>query len=443
MKRKIKIKNMVCLGKKKKKRMTEGKIWSPEEEIKKKDEEGELILAPMVRASTLAFRMLCRSYGAKTAYTPAIIDLKLVEEGSGLSMKHVPLPAYGPSAEALELFCAKDLTPVLTTMRGASRCPFCEYGRELRDMIDDSGEPQAQRSRKQDTDCDSSSSCFSDESSGIIERTCCCGGKGDNPVVVQLGSACPETAVRASEIVAEWADGIDLNMGCAMQFTSQGGMGAELMKQPDKAREILDALVRRYSPDGRIKISCKTRLKHAENAAETVDFLRTAVLPAGCRIVALHARTPAENNPKKNACHWDTLGKIRSMLDADVSSGSLHIIANGGVKNHADIAEIRRITHCDDVMIGTAAIQNASIFSRIPFNYQDVARDLFRTSVLVHNPAGLTKYVTMQMVLAQPKSQKTPELVRDVTNSRSHAELAKVWGLEKFYEKNNIDDTDK
>ena len=334
-------------------------------------DEGEWMLAPMVRASTLAFRMLCRSYGARTAYTPAIVDLKLVEEKSGLVVKHVPLPAYGPSAEALELYCAKDFTPVLTTLRGASRCPFCEYGREFVDLVEDCGEPEAQKPRR-------------DSTSGDLKsvRPCCCGGRGDCPVVVQLGSACPDTAVRAAEIVADWADGIDLNMGCAMQFTAQGGMGAELMKQPDKTRSILDALVRRYSPAGRINISCKTRLKHTEKAEETVDFLRTAVLSAGCRTIALHARTPAEKNPKKNACHWDTLGAIRSKLDPDVHSG-LRLIANGGVRSQEDISKIRSMTGCNDVMIGTGAIQNASIFSKVPYSFQDVGRDLFRTVCVV------------------------------------------------------------
>lgn len=37
----------------------------------------KIILAPMVRVSTLPFRLLCREYGADIVYTPEIIDLKL------------------------------------------------------------------------------------------------------------------------------------------------------------------------------------------------------------------------------------------------------------------------------------------------------------------------------------------------------------------------------
>ena len=348
---------------------------------------GELLVAPMVRAGTLAFRTLCRSYGARTAYTPAIVDLKLVEPSAGLRVRRVPLPAYGAGAEAVELYCAKDLTPVLTTLQGATRCPFCEHGRALADIAadhndnssdsnssDSSSEPPAQRV------CH-----HHDHDHEHDECACACGGRGDHPLVVQLGSADAETAVRAADVVAAWADGLDVNAGCAMQFAAQGGMGVELLRRPDALRAVLAALVRRHAPAGRT-VSCKTRLLDAADARPTARLVLEHIVPAGCRTVALHARTPAET--ARNPCHWATLGAVRAALAAPAAgagaegedaSGALRVIANGGVRTRADIAAVRRATGCADVMVGTAAIQNASIFGAVPRAVPDVARDLLRT----------------------------------------------------------------
>ena len=336
---------------------------------------GELLVAPMVRAGTLAFRTLCRSYGACTAYTPAIVDLKLVEPSAGLRVRRVPLPAYGAGAEAVELYCAKDLTPVLTTLQGATRCPFCEHGRALADIAadhnDNSSEPPAQRV------CH-----HHDHDHEHDECACACGGRGDHPLVVQLGSADAETAVRAADVVAAWADGLDVNAGCAMQFAAQGGMGVELLRRPDALRAVLAALVRRHAPAGRT-VSCKTRLLDAADARPTARLVLEHVVPAGCRTVALHARTPAET--ARNPCHWATLGAVRAALAAggagaeDGDTGALRVIANGGVRTRADIAAVRRATGCADVMVGTAAIQSASIFGAVPRAVPDVARDLLRT----------------------------------------------------------------
>ena len=49
-------------------------------------------------------------------------------------------------------------------------------------------------------------------------------------------------------------------------------------------------------------------------------------------------------------------------------------------------------------------------------------------SVLVHNPAGLTKYVMQQMVLAMPRAQRDPALVSAVAKARSYEEMAFVAG---------------
>jgi tRNA-dihydrouridine synthase 2 len=63
--------------------------------------------------------------------------------------------------------------------------------------------------------------------------------------------------------------GIDVNMGCPMKFSTSGGMGAALMKDPENAQNIMKALYEKFG--GKIKISCKIRV--LENYEKTLEFV--------------------------------------------------------------------------------------------------------------------------------------------------------------------------
>lgn len=48
---------------------------------------------------------------------------------------------------------------------------------------------------------------------------------------------------------------IDINMGCPKDFSMKGGMGASLLKNPERAKTILIALVENVN----IPVTCKIR----------------------------------------------------------------------------------------------------------------------------------------------------------------------------------------
>ena len=53
-------------------------------------------------------------------------------------------------------------------------------------------------------------------------------------------------------------DGLDINMGCPKSFSLKGGMGAALLSQPEKIKDILCGLVKAVGH--RIPITCKIRI---------------------------------------------------------------------------------------------------------------------------------------------------------------------------------------
>jgi tRNA-dihydrouridine synthase 2 len=64
--------------------------------------------------------------------------------------------------------------------------------------------------------------------------------------ILQIGTCAPDTACEAVARLLPDISGIDVNMGCPKAFSTSGGMGSALMKTPEKAYEIMKALVEKF-----------------------------------------------------------------------------------------------------------------------------------------------------------------------------------------------------
>ena len=87
-------------------------------------------------------------------------------------------------------------------------------------------------------------------------------------LVVQLGAAEASCALAAAAHVADHVAAIDLNMGCPMHFSTSGGMGAALLRAPERAADILNTLRRNLN----VPVTAKIRL--LSSAAESVELAR-------------------------------------------------------------------------------------------------------------------------------------------------------------------------
>ncbi len=82
-------------------------------------------------------------------------------------------------------------------------------------------------------------------------------------------------------------------MGCPKEFSIKGGMGAALLKQPEKVKDILTNLVSNTS----IPITCKIRL--LPTIEETIS-LANIIQNCGVAAVAVHGRTKEERPQHPN-----------------------------------------------------------------------------------------------------------------------------------------------
>lgn len=124
----------------------------------------------------------------------------------------------------------------------------------------------------------------------------------EHPIVCQIGGIDPLHTAFASKLMAEeyGYDEINLNMGCPSDRVSGKQFGAALMKQIDRACDLVKSL---KESCGKVPISVKLRI--GVDSHEDFEFIRNLIqrlCDAGCKRFYMHARkvylkglNPAQN----------------------------------------------------------------------------------------------------------------------------------------------------
>ncbi len=186
----------------------------------------------------------------------------------------------------------------------------------------------------------------------------------ERPIVLQLFGSSPEIITEAARIITERfltptavgirndntvIGGIDVNMGCPVpKIASRGHAGADLMRDPERAVNIVKALKKANLG---VPVSVKTRLGWASED----EILRFAPLleQAGVDALTIHGRTKKQGY--SGQANWEMIGRVKKLI-------KIPVIANGDIKNSEDIKKCLEITGADGVMIGRAALGNPWIF---------------------------------------------------------------------------------
>jgi len=143
---------------------------------------------------------------------------------------------------------------------------------------------------------------------------------------------------------AKW---IDINMGCPVpKVATRAGAGAFLMKDHVLAGKIIEACVKSVQ----IPVSVKTRLGWDSEHQDWLDLVRVAH-ESGASFVTLHGRTRAA-------------GYVGDAILPEISEVPLPIIANGDLKNLADIERVEKLGY-SGAMIGRAMLGKPWIFGQI------------------------------------------------------------------------------
>lgn len=235
-------------------------------------------------------------------------------------------------------------------------------------------------------------------------------------LIFQMGTSDPERAVQAARLVAGDVAGIDVNAGCPKPFSTSGGMGAALLRTPEKLCSILEALVKEIVPEFEIGISVKIRL--LETPEMTAALVRQ-LCATGITGLTIHCRTTVMR-PREAAIRE----QLRMIADICRESG-VACLVNGDVVDRKQAEELIKEFGVDGAMIATAAETNSSCFrldGALPWN--EVTEQYIKTAMEVENRFGNTKYLLGHLIPGKLAAYKA------VCGCRTYEQVCKALKLE-------------
>ena len=168
----------------------------------------------------------------------------------------------------------------------------------------------------------------------------------------QLAGRIPEEMADAAVMAVErGADFVDVNLGCPIDAFCRKGLGAALMRKPNKVERIVAAM--RAAID--VPLTVKMRLGYDDAKPKYMDVAR-ACETAGADAITLHGRSRAQRYSR--AADWDAVATLVDTL-------SIPVIGNGDVLTWRDAVRHREHTGCAGVMLARGALIKPWLFREI------------------------------------------------------------------------------
>ena len=159
------------------------------------------------------------------------------------------------------------------------------------------------------------------------------------PIGVQLFDHRPAAmadAARRAEDAGAFL--IDINMGCPVRKIARKGGGSGLIRDPDLASRIIEAVATAVT----LPVTVKTRLGWCGSDADPPTWCRQ-LQDAGAQLLTLHGRT--RDQGFKGAADWSAIAAVKQSL-------TIPLIANGDINSADDAKRCMEQTGADGVMVG-------------------------------------------------------------------------------------------
>ncbi len=172
-----------------------------------------------------------------------------------------------------------------------------------------------------------------------------------HPIVFQINGHKPHLMNGASMYLSKFADMIDINMGCPVNKVVKGQDGAALMKNPQLAAEIVQAV----SEGTNKPVSVKFRLGYTNDTMNFVEFGQQ-MQEAGAQFITLHGRTRSQFYSGK--ADWKKIKELKNNVD-------IPVFANGDVVSIDSAIECLEQSGADGIAIGRGVLGDPGLINRV------------------------------------------------------------------------------
>ena len=177
------------------------------------------------------------------------------------------------------------------------------------------------------------------------------------PISYQIFGSDVETMAFSAKYVSEFADIIDINMGCPAPKVVKNGDGSKLLLDLDKAEEIMKAVVQ----NSEVPVTLKIRKCWDKENIVAVEVAKIAE-KAGISAITVHGRTRSEFYT--GIADLDIIKKVKENVN-------IPVIGNGDVIDEITAKKMFEYTGVDGIMIGRGSFGNPWIFRNIIYYLQN------------------------------------------------------------------------